>query len=85
MEPDEWGGEVPVAFIEGLAAVGKLRGFKVERCAAPQRRRIVAVTADGRTLRSRCIDERGLRRVVLVLNEYTRRLSRVLVEGEPRG
>ncbi len=70
---------LPVPFIEGLAAVGLVKSFRVEECGIPKRKRIVVETVDGKRYTTRCIDERGARRVVLALAEY-KNLSRLIVE-----
>ena len=72
---------VPVVFVEGLAAVGKLKGFRVVDCDVPRRKKIVAESVDGEVYETRCIDERGVKRVVLAIAEY-KRLSSLIVEGE---
>jgi hypothetical protein len=73
---------VPIAFIEGLAAIGGIREFRVEDCGVPKRKRVVVLTSSGEILVSRCMDERGIKRAVMVLAEFKNRLSKLLVEGE---
>ncbi len=70
---------IPVSYVEGMAAIGLVKNFKVLDCGIPKRRRIVVETVDGRRYTTRCIDERGAKRVVMVLAEY-KRLSSLIVE-----
>jgi hypothetical protein len=71
---------VHVAHLEGLAAIGRLKRFRVEECGSSRRKRIVAETVDGETLVTRCIDYRGVKKVVYYLSE-AKRLSGLVVSG----
>ena len=68
-----------VAYIEGLAAMGLVKSFNLVDCGVPGRKRIIVETIDGKRYSSKCIDERGARRAVMVLAEY-KRLSSLIVE-----
>ncbi|NOZ88424.1 MAG: hypothetical protein GXO15_00680 [Crenarchaeota archaeon] len=71
---------VHVAHLEGLAYVGLVERFWGEDCGVPGWKRVHAVTRDGRHLVTKCIDERGYRKVVAALAE-ARRLAPLVVEG----
>lgn len=71
---------VHVAHLEGLAAVGKLKSFRIEDCGTGKRKKIIAETVDGETLVTRCIDYRGVKKVVYYLAE-AKRLSNTIVTG----
>ncbi len=72
---------VHVAHLEGLAAVGRLKSFRIEECGTTRRKRIIAETVDGETLVTRCIDYRGVKKVVYYLAE-SKRLSNTVVTGD---
>ncbi|ABM81101.1 hypothetical protein [Hyperthermus butylicus] len=71
---------IHVAHLEGLASTGMIKQFKVEDCEHPGMGRIVAELVDGRTYVTKCIDSRGLKKVVMYL-QYASNLSRLIVEG----
>jgi hypothetical protein len=67
-----------VAHLEGLAAVGKVSKFWVEECGSSRRKKVVAMLEDGEVVETRCIDYRGVKKVVLFLAEASR-LSPLIV------
>ena len=71
--------EVPVVFIEGLAAVGKIKKYWEEDCDTGLRRRVYVETFEGDILYTPCIDHRAIKKVILVLSEY-KRISSLIVE-----
>ena len=75
---------VHVAHLEGLAAVGMIEKYWFEDCDYPGARRVHAITVDGEHLVTKCIDERGAKKVALYLAE-TRRLAPIVVRGVDTG
>ncbi len=75
---------IHVAHLEGLASVGKVERFWVEDCRYPGFRKIVAKTVDGEVVETKCIDERGAKKVILYL-QYAKNMSGLVVEGESAG
>ncbi len=71
--------EKPVPFIEGLAAVGKVKRFWEEECGTPLRRRVLVETVDGEVYATPCTDHRAVKKIVLVLAEY-KRISNIIVQ-----
>ncbi len=67
-----------LAHLEGLAAVGKLRSFQVKECAGSARVKIIAVDDEGNMYETMCLDARGAKRLIRVLEEYLS-LSKLLV------
>ena len=75
---------IHVAYLEGLASVGLLKSFRVEDCKYPGFKRVVAEASDGTVYETKCIDERGARRVIMYLR-YAMNLAPAIVEGEALG
>jgi hypothetical protein len=70
--------QVHVAHLEGLTAIGYVEKYWTEECNYPGAKRIHAITKEGKHLITKCIDERGLKKVILYLAE-AKRLSPLLV------
>jgi hypothetical protein len=75
---------IHVAYLEGLASVGKIARFWVEDCRYPGFRKIVAETTDGEILETKCIDWRGAKKVILYI-QYAKNMAKLMVEGESVG
>ena len=71
---------IHVAHLEGLASIGLIKRSRVEECMYPNMGRIVAETVDGKTYITKCVDARGLRKVIMYL-QYALNLSNIIVEG----
>lgn len=75
--------EKPAPFLEGLAAVGKVKRYWEEDCGTPLRKRIYVETNEGKIYYTPCIDHRAAKKVVLALAEYMR-LSTIIVQQEDK-
>ncbi len=75
---------IHVAHLEGLAAVGLVVKFWAEDCDAPGFKRVHALTRDGKHFVTKCIDERGYKKVVYYLAE-AKRMAPLVVEGVDSG
>ena len=73
---------VHVAHLEGMAALGMIERYWTEPCDFPGAKRVHAITRDGRHLVTKCIDERGVKKVVSYLAEARRLSGLVVEEGE---
>lgn len=75
---------IHVAYLEGLASVGKIARFWTEDCRYPGFKRIVAETVNGEVLETKCIDWRGAKKVILYM-QYAKNTAKLMVEGEALG
>ncbi len=76
---------IHVAHLEGLAANGFVKRFWVEECSEwPGRKRVYAELADGRVVVTKCIDGRGVKKVIYYLAE-AKRLASIVVTGVATG
>jgi len=71
---------LPSIYLEGLAATGHVVDARLEGCGVPGRARVVCRLVDGEVAESQCMDERGARRLLMVIREYIG-LSRLIVRG----
>gem|GEM_PF-3521932 len=69
-----------VVYIEGLATIGRVKQYWIDNCKSPRRKRVVVESADGRIYRTRCLDERGVKKIVQYL-AIASKTSNLLVEG----
>ena len=75
---------VHVSHLEGLAAVGMIKRYWFEDCDYPGARRVHAITIEGEHLVTKCIDERGAKKVALYMAEAGR-LAPLVVTGVDTG
>ena len=75
--------EKPAPFLEGLAAVGKVKRYWEEDCGTPLRKKIYVETSGGEVYHTPCIDHRAAKKVILAIAEYIR-LSTIIVQRGDR-
>jgi hypothetical protein len=70
---------IPVAHLEGMASLGLIEKYWVEDCDYSGAKRFHAITKDGEHVATKCVDERGAKKVELYLL-LAKQLSSELVE-----
>jgi hypothetical protein len=71
--------------MEGMAAWGLISSARLEHCDARGTARVVAVTKDGRTLATRCMEEGAARRVYALVRLYISNWSKLIIEDYKPG
>ncbi len=72
-----------VVYIEGLATIGKVKQYWISECRSSKRKRVIVETDDGRVYKTRCLDERGVKKIVQYL-AIALKTADILVEGRAR-
>jgi len=70
---------IPVAHLEGMASLGLIEKYWIEDCDYGGAKRFHAITKDGEHVTTKCVDERGAKKVELFLL-LAKQLSSELVE-----
>ncbi|WP_317896463.1 hypothetical protein [Pyrofollis japonicus] len=63
---------IPVAHLEGLVAVGLAKRYWWEKCDTPGMTRFFVETKDGKIYETKCVDDRGARKVITYLSFISR-------------
>ncbi len=73
---------IHVAHLEGLVALGKAKRYWWEKCDVPNMVKFYVETRDGKIYETKCIDERGAKKVITYLGLASKLSKDVVLDIE---